>query len=107
MRKHLAIYPFSFETSPIVRYSDLLYDYEITKVFAPKSFGLNNRDISKADGGRDMGLTISDDMESSLGEYDVLLLDYHPLLAKGDGYAKILNIATDKELIIPKSMSST
>jgi len=103
--KKLAIYPFSKKLSPLVRFADMLKEYHLSAVYAPKSFGLEGIDAGEVDGGGHIGMTIT-----SLGHdmpFDAILMDYHPSIANMDAYHRIINKCEDlnKEVILTRKLS--
>ncbi|MCL2284792.1 MAG: TIGR04066 family peptide maturation system protein [Firmicutes bacterium] len=104
--KKLAIYPFSKKLSPIARFSDMLKEYQLSVVYAPKSFGLEGIDAGVVDGGGHIGVTVTsigDDMP-----FDTILMDYHPSIVNMDAYLNIIKRCEgqNKKIIVTRQLSN-
>ncbi|MCX7921472.1 MAG: TIGR04066 family peptide maturation system protein [Clostridia bacterium] len=72
-KENLMVYPFDFQSSPILRHSKLLQAYNITAVITPNGWGMNGKDAGIADGGSNIGITIDRDFEGKLDSCDTVL----------------------------------
>lgn len=74
MEKQKAIiYPFDLEFCPIVRHRNLLEEYEIIDLVAPRGFGITGVDVGFADGGTEIGMIVKDDFFKSLEKCNVVI----------------------------------
>ncbi|MCX7921764.1 MAG: TIGR04066 family peptide maturation system protein [Clostridia bacterium] len=72
-KENLMIYPFDSQSSPLLRYCNLLDQYSITAVVSPNGWGMSGKDVGIADGGSNIGITIDRDFDGKLGLCDTVL----------------------------------
>ncbi|TGY95321.1 TIGR04066 family peptide maturation system protein [Petralouisia muris] len=56
--KKVLLFPYNYNCCEILRYRDMLIDYEIIGVLAPSGWGVNGKDAGIVDGGKDIGVNI-------------------------------------------------
>lgn len=70
MKQKLAVFPYNNEVSSLWQYSDLLQDFEIEKLIAPKGWGLTGQNIKVELNNQTINLSIQDNLSES--EYDLI-----------------------------------
>lgn len=58
--KKVLLFPYSYNCCEILRYRDMLTDYEIVGVLAPSGWGVKGKDAGIVDGGKNIGINISE-----------------------------------------------
>lgn len=71
MKKKLAVFPYNSEFSSLWKYSDLLLEFEINNLIAPKGWGLTGKNVKVGLNGRTVNLNIQD----NLSENEYALID--------------------------------
>lgn len=71
--KKLLVYPFSVQTVPLARYSDMLLDYDVVIPVTEDGSVLKNRDVSYLDGGSPAGVNVSISFREAVVESDAVL----------------------------------
>ncbi len=56
--KKVLLFPYNYNCCEILRYKDMLTDYEVIGVLAPPGWGVNGKDAGIVDGGKDIGVDI-------------------------------------------------
>lgn len=74
--RKLLISPIDIDTTPIVRYSNLLHNYSLQGVVAPTGWGYVNKDVSSIDGGQALGIIIDNDFEKKVADCDSVLFNF-------------------------------
>lgn len=72
-KERLVVYPYSTEFTPILRYKELLKDYELVGLVSPNGWGINGMDAGCIDGGEILGLMVSNDFYSSINQCETIL----------------------------------
>lgn len=70
MKRKLAIFPYSNEVSSLWKYSDLLWEFEIKNLIAPKGWGLTGENVKLYSNGQSINLSIQDSLSES--EYNLV-----------------------------------
>lgn len=70
--KRAVVYPYHAEFGPVVRFSNLLDNYELVSLMAPLGFGLNGKDAAYSYCGEDVGIEVKDSFSDD--EFDVLII---------------------------------
>jgi peptide maturation system protein (TIGR04066 family) len=80
-KRRLVVSPVDIDSTPIVRYRDMMREYSFQGAVAPSGWGYGNKDICEIDGGVETGIHITDDFEKQLDECDTLLFSssYHTI----------------------------
>lgn len=71
--KKAIIVLYNTEVSEIIRYHQMICNYEIVQVVSPSGWGLSQKDAGSVDGGKPTEYIIRDDIDYSI-EFDVVLL---------------------------------
>jgi len=71
--KSLLVYPFGHETVPIVRYCEMLMNYDVIHPVAGGGFSLKGFDASYFDGGSQVGVKVFTSFEDALTQSDDVL----------------------------------
>ena len=71
--KKAIIVLYNTEVSEIIRYRQMICNYEIVQVVSPSGWGLSRKDAGSVDGGKPTEYIIRDDIDYSI-EFDVVLL---------------------------------
>lgn len=105
--KTLAIYPFSQELSPIVRYAEQLIEYKSITLLSPKSFGFDGLDVGEIDGGTPLGISVTHNSFDTIPQSDALLIDYHPRIKNPLFYQDIVKHFANngKEILLTKKLA--
>lgn len=72
MKKAIIIL-YNNEVSEIIRYHEMIYNYEIVQVISPNGWGLSQKDAGDVDGGKTTGYIIKDEIDCGI-EYDVVMV---------------------------------
>lgn len=56
--KKVLLFPYNYNCCEILRYRDMLIDYEVIGVLAPSGWGVNGKDAGIVDGGKNIGVNI-------------------------------------------------
>jgi len=103
MQKEKAmIYPFDMEFCPIIRYQNLLKNYEIVEVVSPRGWGFTGKDVAFVDGGYMTGMMVKDDYSKSLEQCDTVIFscsEYY-LGMENDIYSKMKEAIQSKKNIV-------
>lgn len=93
----LALFPMTREQCAIARYPSLLQKYVLSHFFVPKfKHHLNGMDVSKLDGGEDIGAAVTICNLESLADADVLFVDYDERIENKNIYQRVISDATEK-----------
>ena len=76
IKKKLLISPLDINTTPIVRYRDLLQNYTLVGAVAPTGWGYENKDVNFIDGGQETAFTVNNDFEEKIKECDSVLFNF-------------------------------
>lgn len=71
--KKAVIILYNNEVSEIIRYRQMICNYEIVQVVSPSGWGLSQKDAGSVDGGKPTEYIVRDDIDYSM-EFDVILL---------------------------------
>ncbi|WP_315080668.1 TIGR04066 family peptide maturation system protein [uncultured Clostridium sp.] len=104
--KKLMVYPYDKDLSSIARYKDMIIDYELVSIVALKGMNFQEKDASYVDGGKEIGLKISDSFEEEINKCDVVLFLYSDYVISQEDYEKKIELALlrKKEIIIQSSL---
>lgn len=80
-REKVIIYPFDIEFCPIVRHKEFLGKYDIVSVVSPNGWGLTDEDVGHIDGGKLVGIKVSNNFEQEIKLCDTVIIS--------DSYNKI------------------
>lgn len=72
VKNRAIVYPYHAEFGPVVRFSNLLSNYELVSLMAPIGFGLNGKDAAYSYCGEDVGIKVKDSFLDD--EFDVLII---------------------------------
>ncbi|MEK3739841.1 TIGR04066 family peptide maturation system protein [Paenibacillus sp. FSL L8-0323] len=72
VKKRAIVYPYHADFGPVVRFSNLLGNYELVSLMAPLGFGLNEKDAAYSYYGEDVGIKVKDSFSDD--EFDVLMI---------------------------------
>jgi peptide maturation system protein (TIGR04066 family) len=72
-QKKIIVYPYDDQFTPVLRHRELLRDYEIVGLVAPKGWGLSGKDAGEADRGGYLGILVASDFDDSLDRCDAVL----------------------------------
>ncbi|WP_051986377.1 TIGR04066 family peptide maturation system protein [Clostridium amazonitimonense] len=65
-KKKAMIYPVDRESLPLIRYNDLIEEYDVIYTVSPKGWGFRGKDCGVLDGGKEINKTITDDFDTAL-----------------------------------------
>lgn len=100
MKKNMMIYPFGCETTPLIRFIDMIEEVSVLPV-ASKSWSFCKNDIGNFDGGSSKIGTISYDFETSFNNCDFIYIPYERNILKIEDYIELINkISKFKKRII-------
>lgn len=104
--KKLIIYPFEKEISDIARYREILEEYKLVNIVAPKGWGLGGKESSKLDGGEKTGMIISEQFEKALEECDTVFFNDTKSQALFYTYLDKIRVAYErnKEILMTKAL---
>lgn len=72
-KKRLLIYPYDFQAAPIVRYRELINDYEISNLVSPKGWCVAGKDAGAMDMTPPVNMEIENDFDTALNSCDAVL----------------------------------
>ena len=73
MKKKLAVFPYNNEVSSLWKYSDLLWEFEIKNLIAPKGWGLTGENVKWNSNGQAINLSIQDNLSANeYGQIDTI-----------------------------------
>lgn len=75
--KKAIIVLYNTEVSEIIRYRQMICNYEIVQVVSPSGWGLSQKDAGSVDGGKPTEYIIRDDIDYSI-EFDVAFFTLTP-----------------------------
>lgn len=106
MNKKLAIFPISRTVCPIIRYSQLLNEYQLVSILAPDFLRLDGQDICCLDGGDPTKLYIETYSEKSVLDCDAIYLTYTNIIEDINVYKNVIGFAKDnrKEIILSEEL---
>lgn len=61
--KKVLLFPYNYNCCEILRYKDMLTEYEVIGVIAPYGWGVSGKDAGIVDGGRDIGINILESID--------------------------------------------
>lgn len=104
--KKLMVYPYNRETTSIARWKDLLENYELVSLVGTKGWGLDNRDASILDKGKETGIIVSEDFEAEIKKCDCVYFNEVINEQLLDKYLDKLKTAYDegKEILMSQSL---
>ncbi|MCL2284803.1 MAG: TIGR04066 family peptide maturation system protein [Firmicutes bacterium] len=105
--KKLAVYPYSKELSAIARFKNMLAGYELSALYAPKSFGFYNCDAGEADSGGQMNIVVKNFADDAIKDFDTIFIDYHPNIVNNTAYINLINecVSLGKEILLSQKLS--
>ena len=71
--KKVVLFPYSYNCCEILRYSNMIPDYEIVGVLAPSGWGIEGKDASVVDGGKEIGINILSSINYNI-DFDGILV---------------------------------
>lgn len=75
--KKVLLFPYNYNCCEILRYKDMLTDYEVIGVLAPYGWGVNGKDAGIVDGGKDIGVVIQENIDYKQEFQGILIIaDY-------------------------------
>ncbi|MGZ7442152.1 TIGR04066 family peptide maturation system protein [Paenibacillus sp. TH7-28] len=74
MKKRAVVYPYDKESAPLLRFRELLVEYEVVAALAPPGFGLTGKDAGIAIGGETIGIRVGESIEHILEDVDAVIV---------------------------------
>ena len=101
-KQRLMVYPFDNEFLPVVKYSELMLDYNIAKLVSLKGWGLAGKDAGVAGKINETGFSVSGDFKEALAECDTVLFVDSNQKTDSDKivYPKMLDALDNKKNIL-------
>ena len=72
--KKVLLFPYSYNCCEILRYRDMIANYEIVGVLAPSGWGVRGKDAGIVDGGRNIGISILETVDYNQDFEGVLVI---------------------------------
>lgn len=106
MNKKLAIFPIDRSLTPLVRYSDKLYN-KVIPLLSPALKTLANKDISMLDGGAEAGVELSISYEKDISECESVFFCNSNSVEKNEIYFRLIEYAEslNKEIMISRYLA--
>jgi len=73
MKKKLAIYPYDIELAPLIRHAEMMDEYTVAEIIAPKGWGYTDKDAGVVDGGSLTGYKVGNNFEERIMNCDAVL----------------------------------